>query len=310
MSVVAMAALLIGAGVPFAAEFGVAYGTHPLVAGYEAVFSAYLGWVLAEFVWVVRPYLRQLQGMPRLGLRIITVGVFGGALWAVWKLTNTIIRILTGNPIPAEGGVSGVIAGFSLLIVGGGLTVRRWGAAIAAPAQDVRFCIYGMVCGWFADELARIRPDVAQGQPDMPLVRAVRVRGYSAAGLFRDVQHDVRRRIAPGADERLRELCTARGHKRTEPEVEAARLVSGLEGYRQDRIYYEAGDAPRPYTVPADSLAELKAVFAVARAYWRSPVVQRIRTEASDLARIGYGGDAEAEGMEDSEDERGRGDAG
>ncbi|WP_016701183.1 MAB_1171c family putative transporter [Actinoalloteichus spitiensis] len=99
----ALIVLFFSAGIPESRGlFGEYYSTHPTLAGYVLVYSAYLGAVLVDLAWLGLRYSNATSGSLRIGLRVLAVGCVLGLSYVAEKLYSTTRAAVVGPDAGAE----------------------------------------------------------------------------------------------------------------------------------------------------------------------------------------------------------------
>ncbi|WP_030226864.1 MAB_1171c family putative transporter [Actinoalloteichus caeruleus] len=99
----ALLVLFLAADIPESRGlFGEYYSTHPTLAGYVLVYSAYLGAVLVDLAWLGLRYSNATGGSLRIGLRVLAVGCVLGLSYVAEKLYSTTRAALEGPETGSE----------------------------------------------------------------------------------------------------------------------------------------------------------------------------------------------------------------
>ncbi|AOS62958.1 MAB_1171c family putative transporter [Actinoalloteichus hymeniacidonis] len=103
VSVIAMWVLFFVSDIPESRGlFSEYYSTHPTLAGYVLVYSAYLGTVLVDLGRLTLRYSSATSGALRVGLRLLALGCLLGLSYIAEKLVSTLRQTLHGPDAAAE----------------------------------------------------------------------------------------------------------------------------------------------------------------------------------------------------------------
>jgi hypothetical protein len=283
---VAMTVLLTSAGTRFTVDFVDVYGGRPLVAAYEVVFLGYSAWGLGAVVRLIRRYaLHAEKRALRLGLQAFMAGAVIGLFWVVWKGTVTIVKVTTHRPAPIEGIVSTWLSAAGIALLAVGATMTAWGPLAIAPLRWIRsYRAYRRLEPlWSAVSTAL--PEIALAPATGPVGRSPLTRIefalYRRVIEIRDGHLALRVYFHPDVPSIAAQAAAEAGVRDAtrvtvivEASVIGAALLARAAGHR---YHAEPSDADVPYAVEPSIESETAWLAAVAQAFARSPVVERVR---------------------------------
>lgn len=268
----AMAALLVSVPMQSNPDFVDVYASQPAVLGYLLLFAAYIAWSAANFIRLIRRYVR-LTDRPwlRRGLSVIQLGASVGIGWAGWKSAAAVFIFSTGTHATLESPVSAVLSALCVGLVALGVAIPVCGPACVKPLRWARYhrAYRTLHPLWLAlheafPEIARLTNDV-EGDPPRSIAwrlarRVIETRdGLLLLAAYREptVRDPFRSTAGPGG-------LAGRDHEAT---AEAADIAAAL-GARS------LGAPPAAYVPPpaqhtAGFDAETAWLCRVARAYRR-----------------------------------------
>jgi hypothetical protein len=280
----AMAALFLSTRTTFTVDFVNAYATQPAIAAYEIVFLLYATWgLVADIVLVTRVATHAQKAFLRTGLWLGLLGAWFGLAWSLWKISVSLLKVTTGDPVPLESEISSLLSAIAILFVALGATMTAWGPRAAHPVVwwNARRRHRRLAPMWAAVHVAV--PDVAFEPPGASMEfrlyrRIVEIRD-SGLALARYVHPDVPAWVgAAAADAGITvedELAAL---------VEAADLASALEAHAVGH-HFGGSALNRPHALAADIDAEAKWLVRVSVAFARSPIVESVRQRVREELR-------------------------
>lgn len=110
------------------------YATRPAIAGYEVVFLLYATFgLVADIVLVTRVATHAQTAFLRTGLWVGLIGAWFGLAWSLWKISISLLKASTGQPVPLESEVSSLLSAAAILLVALGATMTAWGPRAVHP---------------------------------------------------------------------------------------------------------------------------------------------------------------------------------
>jgi len=261
--------MLTSRGLPFYVAYEVLFLVYGLIS------LAFLTAVFARFAAAAEP------GPLRAGLWLIVAGVCSAFGWTFWDVDDVRQLAVTGFVEAREDVPSAVFAACSIGFFSLGATLSVWSPSVAK------------IFGWFRAyrSYRRIEPlwtALRAAVPGIALDPDARLTGGAEFALYRrvieirDGHLALRRHFDPGLPERVHANARSAGipEGRLAATVEAATLAAAILSERAGRCYPES-DIPPPQLADAGVATEAAWLVQVSRAFRRSEVVARVRTEAA-----------------------------